>query len=146
MFEPDFLSLADTDQSRQFGGAAVCVALAMGARVIAMGRSRESLDFLKSRVSAPERVETVQITGDMQADCNELKQFGVIDAFFDIGPPDAYASTHFKSAILALRHGARISIMGGYKEGTLVLRKQKGVTLTNEQTSLFHIMPSCIRI
>jgi threonine dehydrogenase-like Zn-dependent dehydrogenase len=118
----------------------------MGARVIAMGRSKESLDFLKSRVSAPERVETVQITGDMQADCNELKQFGVIDAFFDIGPPDAYASTHIKSAILALRHGARISIMGGYKEGTFVLRQQMGVTLTNEQTSLFRIMPSCIRI
>ncbi len=89
----------------------------MGARVIAMGRNQESLAFLKSRVPHPERVETVAITGDMAADCNELKKHGIIDAFFDIGPPEAYASTHFKSCILALRHGARISIMGGYKEG-----------------------------
>lgn len=95
----------------------MCVALAMGAKVIAMGRNQEALSFLKARVTAPERVETVQITGSVEADCKELKKFGLIDAFFDIGPPEAAASTHFKSCILALRHGARISIMGGYKGG-----------------------------
>lgn len=100
-----------------FGGAAVLVALAMGARVIAMGRNKNSLASLKKRVPHSERVETVPITGDMMADCEELKKYGTIDAYFDIGPPEAHASTHIKSCILALRHGARISLMGGYREG-----------------------------
>lgn len=56
----------------------------------------------------------------MQADCETLKKFGTIDAYFDIGPSGAHASTHIKSAILALRHGARISLMGGYREGESV--------------------------
>jgi threonine dehydrogenase-like Zn-dependent dehydrogenase len=89
----------------------------MGASVIAMGRNKDSLAFLKSKVTAPERVETVQITGDTMKDCQELKKHGKIDAFFDIGPPEAHASTHIKSSILSLRHGGRISLMGGYREG-----------------------------
>ena len=100
-----------------FGGAAVLVAQAMGARVIAMGRNKDSLAFLKKRVPRPELLETVPITGDMMADCNELKKHGQIDAYYDIGPPEAHASTHIKSCILALRHGARVSLMGGYREG-----------------------------
>lgn len=100
-----------------FGGGAVVVALAMGARVIAMGRNKNSLANIKKSVPNPERVETVPITGDMEADCNELKKFGPIDAYFDIGPPEAYASTHIKSCILALRHGGRVSLMGGYRQG-----------------------------
>ena len=82
-----------------------------------MGRNKDSLANLKKRVPIPNRLETVPITGDMQADLNELKKFGQIDAFFDIGPPEAHASTHLKSAILALRQGARVSLMGGYREG-----------------------------
>jgi D-arabinose 1-dehydrogenase-like Zn-dependent alcohol dehydrogenase len=46
--------------TRAFGGAAVNVALAMGAKVIAMGRNKEAL----SRIAATsERVRAVQITG-----------------------------------------------------------------------------------
>ena len=97
-----------------FGGAAVLVALAMGARVIAMGRNKTSLANLKSKVPHPERVETVPITGDMAADCEALKKFGSIQAYYDIGPPEAHASTHIKSCILALSHGGRVSLMGGY--------------------------------
>jgi len=82
-----------------------------------MGRNKDSLANLKKRVPFPNRLEAVPITGDMQADLAKLKEFGKIDAFFDIGPPEAHASTHIKSAILALRHGARISLMGGYREG-----------------------------
>jgi NADPH:quinone reductase-like Zn-dependent oxidoreductase len=99
-----------------FGGAAVLVALAMGARVIAMGRNSTSLANLKKKVPMPDRLETVQFTGDIAADCEELKKFGEIDAYLDIGPPQAYTSTHIKTCILALRHGARISLMGGYRE------------------------------
>ena len=37
-----------------------------------------------------------------------------MDAYLDIGPREAVTSTHFKSAILALRRFGRVSLMGGY--------------------------------
>ena len=96
-----------------FGGAAVLVALAMGARVIAMGRNVEALKRLAGR---SDRVETVPMTADMQADLETLQTFGTIDAFFDISPPAAAHSTHFKSCILSLRQSGRVSLMGGPRE------------------------------
>jgi threonine dehydrogenase-like Zn-dependent dehydrogenase len=93
-----------------FGGAAVQVALAMGARVIAMGRNEKALAALKE---LGPRVETVPIIGDSEKELASLKKFGTIDAFFDISPPAAQNSTHFKSAILALKHEGRVSLMGG---------------------------------
>jgi len=96
-----------------FGGAAVQVALAMGARVIAMGRNAE---VLKKIASNHERVEAVPITGDVQADMAALKKFGPISAFFDISPPAAQGTTHIKSGILALHHSGRVSLMGGFQE------------------------------
>lgn len=86
------------------------VALAMGARVIAMGRNSEAL---KRLATSHERIETVQITGDLQADTKSLQSFGSIEAYFDISPPEAADSTHFRSCILALRRSGRISLMGG---------------------------------
>tara|TARA_R110002003_G_scaffold6_7_gene332 strand:+ start:10238 stop:10618 length:381 start_codon:yes stop_codon:yes gene_type:complete len=41
---------------------------------------------------------------------------GPIDAVFEISPPMAAKSLHLKSAILALRHGGRVSLMGGILE------------------------------
>lgn len=96
-----------------FGGAAVLVALAMGARVIAMGRN---LEALKAITTSSDRVEAVPITGDVQADAAALQEFGLADAFFDISPPAAAKSTHLKSGILALRHSGRVSLMGGIRE------------------------------
>ena len=99
-----------------FGGAAVVVAQAMGARVIAMGRRKEALEALKSRVAHPDRLETVQITGDVQAEIVAIKHAagGEVDAFFDIGPPAADKSSHIASCILSLRHGGKVALMGGY--------------------------------
>lgn len=97
-----------------YGGAAVAVALAMGARVIAFGRSIEALERLKHRLPHQERLEIVPITGNMAADLECLKKHSPIDAYLDIGPPGASQSTHIKSSILATRAGARISLMGGY--------------------------------
>jgi threonine dehydrogenase-like Zn-dependent dehydrogenase len=95
-----------------FGGAAVIVALAMGAKVIAMGRNKEAL----ARIAATsDRVSTVQITGDQGAETEALMKHGQIDAFFDISPPEAEKSTHIKAAILALRPKGRISLMGGIR-------------------------------
>lgn len=92
-----------------FGDAAVKLALAMGARVIAMGRNASVI----ARLGEHERVETVQITGDMEADLHSLQSFGEADCYYDISPPQARGSTHVKSAMLALRHGGRVSLMGG---------------------------------
>ena len=96
-----------------FGGAAVLVALAMGARVLAMGRNVEALRKVAAR---SERVEAVPITGDVKKDVEALLRFGQADAFFDISPPEAAKSTHLKSGILALRHSGRVSLMGGIRE------------------------------
>ncbi|KAI0453627.1 alcohol dehydrogenase [Xylaria acuta] len=94
-----------------FGSAAVLVALGMGAKVIAMGRNTEELAKLKA---LGPRVETVQMTGNSETEVASLKKFGRIDAFFDISPREAQNSTHFKSAILSLRHQGRVSMMGGF--------------------------------
>ena len=92
-----------------FGGAAVFVALAMGARVIAMGRNVAALERIKK---SSERIETVQITGDVLEDTEALKSFGPVDAFFDISPAEAARSTHIKSGILALKRKSKSSPVG----------------------------------
>ncbi|OCL02288.1 GroES-like protein [Glonium stellatum] len=98
-----------------FGGAAVQVAVAMGARVIAMGRDSTKLSALKDRFKRSQ-VETVTMSGDVETDTAALRAFGPSDAFFDISPPAAAGSTHIKSGILALRHGGRVSLMGGIRD------------------------------
>jgi D-arabinose 1-dehydrogenase-like Zn-dependent alcohol dehydrogenase len=94
-----------------FGGAAVLVALAMGARVIAMGRNLESLEKLKK---LSDRVETVPITGDLEGEVAALARFGPADAYLDISPAQAANSTHVKAGIMSLRHRGRVSLMGGF--------------------------------
>ena len=103
-----------TPATGQFGGAAVQVALAMGAgRVIAMGRNESAL----TRVEAlDKRVRTVRLIGDDWA--KELKSLKVsagsspIDVFFDISPPEAQGSSHYRACLTALRPNGRASLMG----------------------------------
>ncbi|KAE8454569.1 hypothetical protein EG329_000192 [Mollisiaceae sp. DMI_Dod_QoI] len=97
-----------------FGSAAIKVALAMGARVIALGRNASTLEKLAASYSHS-RIEICQITGDEKVDLKSLQAFGRIDAFFDISPPAASDSTHFRSCMLALRKGGRVSLMGGLR-------------------------------
>lgn len=96
------------------------VALAMGARVIAMGRNKAILEDLKNRVPCPDRLSTVPITKDFRSELAELQKLGHVDAFFDISPPSAAESSHVKSAILALGHGSRVCLMSGYKEDVAI--------------------------
>ena len=98
-----------------FGGAAVLCALAMGARVIAMGRNPEALAKMKA---LGKRVEVVKLTNDPEQDMAALAQFGQADAYFDISPREAVGTTHIKSCVLSLRHRGRISFMGGLLEDT----------------------------
>ncbi|KAL9610116.1 MAG: hypothetical protein Q9167_005162 [Letrouitia subvulpina] len=96
-----------------FGGAAVRVALALGARVIAAGRN---LDKLKKIAEIGDMVEIVQLKGDdVQADALKLKKFGVIDAFLDFSPPEAGNSTHIESCLTALKIKGRAALMGGVR-------------------------------
>ena len=56
----------------------------------------------------------------MQADTKSLQSFEPIDAYFDISPPEAANSAHFRSCMLALRRSGRISLMGGL-DGNLTI-------------------------
>ena len=104
-----------------FGGMAVHVALAMGAgKIIAMGRNEVRL---KEMVREGEgRVVTVKMTGDCEQEIKAIKEAvggrngekeGEADVFFDISPPAASESTHLKACIMSLKHGGRVSLMGG---------------------------------
>lgn len=98
-----------------YGRAAVQVAVAMGARVIAMGRNEEKLAALKAhanRASSNANIEIVAISGDENQDLAALRAFGTIDAALDLTPSSAASSSHTKSAIRSLRRGGRISLMG----------------------------------
>jgi threonine dehydrogenase-like Zn-dependent dehydrogenase len=81
-----------------------------------MGRNQDKLVKMEEMVAQPERLKTVPITNNMEFDLAALTKAagGEVDAYFDIGPREAATSTHFKSAILALRHAGRVSLMGGY--------------------------------
>ncbi|KIW87540.1 uncharacterized protein Z519_11864 [Cladophialophora bantiana CBS 173.52] len=87
-----------------FGAAGVQVAIAMGARVIAIGRNEQELARLKTRISkgsSTPHVDTAKITGDEGKNAAALHAFGTIDAVLDLSPPSAAKSPHFNSAILA---------------------------------------------
>ena len=96
-----------------FGGAAVAVALAMGAGcVIATGRNRDALEKLAQRHGA--RVRTVAMTGDEAVDRASMIAAapGPIDCVFDILPPMAKAE-QARAAIMAVRPYGRVILMGG---------------------------------
>ncbi|KAI4214937.1 MAG: hypothetical protein LQ351_002652 [Letrouitia transgressa] len=96
-----------------FGGAAVRVALALGARVIAAGRN---LDKLKNIAEISDMVKIVQLKGDdVQADALKLASFRVVDAFLDFSPPEAGNSTHIESCLAALKIKGRAALMGGVR-------------------------------
>lgn len=93
-----------------FSGAAAVVAVAMGARVIAMGRNKDTMKYLEG---LSPRIHTVPMTGNEEEEMKELARFGCIDAFLDLSPAAATESAHLKSAIKSLRAGGRVSLMGG---------------------------------
>jgi threonine dehydrogenase-like Zn-dependent dehydrogenase len=92
-----------------YSGAAVDVALAMGARVIALGRN---LKVLEALAATHPRVSVLQLKNDFQEDLSALKKFGTIDAYLDISPAVANESTHVRSCFMALKPYGRVSLMG----------------------------------
>ena len=96
-----------------FGSAAVVVALSMGAgKVIATGRNREVLADLERRFGA--RVRAVAMEGNEESDRAKIiaAAAGPIDCVLDILPPMA-STAQVRTAVLAVRQGGRVALMGG---------------------------------
>jgi len=93
-----------------FGQAAVQVALAMGAGlVVAAGRNRTVLD----RLASFDRVVSVRLTGDLEADTAALRAAtgGGADLGFDM-VGQATDTTATRATLDALRRGGRLVLMG----------------------------------
>lgn len=100
----------------RFGGGAVTVALAMGARVIAAGRNAEVLGAFQKTFGGTGRLQTVALQGDVAIDSQALmKAAGPkgADAYIDFSPPAAAKSTHIMASLMSLKTGGRCSLMGG---------------------------------
>ena len=96
-----------------FGGAAVAVALAMGAAcVVAPGRNDKMLAELVRRYGA--RVRPVKLTGNESDDRERMMRAatGPIDCVFDIMPPSV-PTTVVRAAIMTVRPYGRVVLMGG---------------------------------
>ncbi|KAI2470218.1 alcohol dehydrogenase GroES domain-containing protein [Annulohypoxylon bovei var. microspora] len=103
-----------------FGGAAVHVALAMGARVIAMGRNEKILAELKA--VAPGRVETVVYSGNVETDVANIAKYGPVDVYQDLSPPMTTNTSHIQAGILSVRVNGRVNLMGNVKDLDLPYR------------------------
>ncbi|EXJ54002.1 hypothetical protein A1O7_09339 [Cladophialophora yegresii CBS 114405] len=104
----------------QFGGAAVEVALAMGADVVICGRRLEALERMEAVLQPAYSacgIKVVQLKGHVEEDAAAIRACGRpgggIDAYIDFSPAGAAASTHIASCILALRKGGKACFMGG---------------------------------
>lgn len=99
-----------TPATGAFSGAAVGVAVAMGARVVAVGRKDTALKRLRDAHQGV--VKTIVRTGDLETDTANLQQFGTIDAFFEMAPFRADGSNHVRAAFNALKQYGRACVMG----------------------------------
>ncbi|RYN20876.1 hypothetical protein AA0112_g10464 [Alternaria arborescens] len=93
-----------------FSGAAVGVAVAMGATVLATGRNERALERLVS--AHPQLVSRIPRTNDVDTDIKALQQYGPVDAVLEMTPTGAEGSTHVRAAFGALKQYGRVCIMG----------------------------------
>lgn len=100
----------------RYGGAAVAVALAMGATVIAAGRNVDALQKLEE-IHGTTRLKTVCVTGDTNADADLFRasagKGSGADVYLDFSPPAVQGSSLLTSGIRALRAFGRCILMGG---------------------------------
>lgn len=100
----------------QFGGAAVEVALAMGADVVICGRNSSVLEKIKGNLSPvypSGKIDIVHLSGDVDVDVKELTKNGLCDKYIDFSPAAAAQSTHITACLMALRKGGRACFQGG---------------------------------
>ena len=100
----------------QFGGAAVEVALAMGADVIICGRKRHVLDSMKAALAPiypKAKIDVVKLSGTVDEDVKELTKNGPADKYIDFSPAAAAQSSHIAACLMALRKGGKACFQGG---------------------------------
>lgn len=112
-----------------FGGAAVHVALAMGARVIAMGRNETVLAELEETLGAgsggsSRQLATVKLSGSVEGDLAGIqaavRKLGskAVDVFLEMSPPmvtDGHNQTvpYITAGVQSLGRWGRMALMGG---------------------------------
>ncbi|KAJ9500983.1 hypothetical protein H2202_003541 [Exophiala xenobiotica] len=104
----------------QFGGAAVEVALAMGADVVICGRNRTALTKMRDTlepVYPGAKIDVVQFSGVVETDVAALQAVPSIDKYIDFSPAVAAGSTHITSCLRALKKGGKACLMGGITAG-----------------------------
>lgn len=108
----------------RFSGAAVLVALAMGAKLVALGRRQHALDELVKSLGNPHGLRTVAMVGNVEKDTATLAQAvgpRGADCVLDFSPPAAGAygvtPSHLAASINVLRRGGTLSLMGGIVGG-----------------------------
>ncbi|KAI4942300.1 hypothetical protein J4E86_010102 [Alternaria arbusti] len=102
--------LVVTPATGLFSGAAVGVAVAMGATVLVTGRNKRALQRLVD--AHPKLVSSVLRTNDVEVDVKNLQKHGTVDAFLEFTPMGAEGSTHVRAAFGALKQYGRACIMG----------------------------------
>jgi D-arabinose 1-dehydrogenase-like Zn-dependent alcohol dehydrogenase len=96
-----------------FGGCAVEVASAMGARIVAGGRNVKALKKLAGTVA---NVKTVQLTGEVEADTAAITEcYGPVDTYFDISAPAMPNTNHISAGLASLTTYGRACMMGGQR-------------------------------
>lgn len=99
-----------------FGGLAVEVALAIGANVVALGRSEKKLEAMKEKLGNP-RLTTVLMTGDVDRDSAAIMQAtpggAGADVFNDWTPGELQTPPYFSAAIRTLKRGGKVVLSGG---------------------------------
>jgi threonine dehydrogenase-like Zn-dependent dehydrogenase len=102
----------------RYGGAAVAVALAMGAKVVAAGRNRDALDALETIHASTGRLRIVALTDDVSSNAEAFKTAAGkpdgADVYIDFSPPAIKDSSLLVAATKALRPFGRLVVMGGH--------------------------------
>ncbi|KAI9146899.1 alcohol dehydrogenase [Paramyrothecium foliicola] len=100
-----------------FGGLAVEMALAVGANVIALGRSDEKLAAMKEKLGFPPRLSTVAMTGNDEADTAAILRLtpngAGADMYSDWTPGGMEQQPYLLPAAKALKRNSRIVLSGG---------------------------------
>ncbi|KAI5921455.1 GroES-like protein [Camillea tinctor] len=100
-----------------FGGLAVEVALALGASVVALGRSEAKLSAMRDTLAAGDRFKYVVMTGDDGADAQAIIKAtpdgAGADVYNDWSPAELAGPPYLAAAAQTLRRNGRVVLSGG---------------------------------
>ncbi|KZM22408.1 uncharacterized protein EKO05_0000103 [Ascochyta rabiei] len=100
-----------------FGGVSSEVALALGANVIAIGRSESKLERLRNQLGNHERLRTIVMTGNAEADTAAIRAATPggrgVDVYNDWASGGLEGSPFFAAAIRAVKRRGRVVLSGG---------------------------------